>query len=56
MHAYKHVGYVLLVKPPFHPVAFSFSSKIAFMEEIITITIIIIIIDRLNDNDNSNNV
>ena len=41
---------LLLVKPPSYPVAFSFSSKIAFMVEII------IIIDRVNDNDNSDNV
>ena len=32
---------VLLVKPPSHPVAFSFSSKIVFMVEIIIIMIII---------------
>ena len=43
MH-YKHVHTVLLVKPPSQPVAFSFSSKIAFMVEIIIIVIIIIII------------
>ena len=37
----------------FYPGAFSFSSKIAFMVEII---VVIIIIDRVNDNDNSDNV
>ena len=38
----------------FYPGAFSFSSKIAFMVEIIVV--IIIIIDKVNDNDNSDNV
>ena len=37
------------------PVAFSFSSKIAFIAELIII-IIIIIIDRVNHNNNSNDV
>ena len=39
---------LLLVKPPSHPIAFSFSSKVAFMVEII--------LDRVNDNDNGDNV
>ena len=41
------------MKPPSHPVAYSFSSKIASIVEMI---IIIIIIEWINDNDNSDNV
>ena len=37
---------LLLVKPPSYPVAFSFSSKIAFMVEIIIIIIIIFIFSK----------
>ena len=45
------------MKPPSHPVAYSFSSKIAsIIEMIIIIIIIIIIIEWNNDNDNSDNV
>ena len=41
---YKHIHTVLLVKLPSHPTAFSFSSKISFMVEIMIIIIITIII------------